>query len=171
MLLWGISLIGKTLALHAWVSGSIPLSSTNFRIVTANNFHFLWKKEILSCCFFALLVKWYNTCFVIRYWQFDSVVGHQYVAEYGSGHPLGLISQEPQVRILPLQPIRWCSSMVEQLLHTEKVGGSVPSITTKLWAISKMNITLGYEPWSGSLILSSPSILHPNSSAVAAPSW
>ena len=27
---WGISLIGKTLALHAWVSGSIPLSSTNF---------------------------------------------------------------------------------------------------------------------------------------------
>ena len=26
-----------------------------------------------------------------------------------------------------------------------------------LWAISKMNITLGYEPWSGSLILSSPS--------------
>ena len=26
-------------------------------------------------------------------------------AEYGSGHPLGLISQESQVRILPLQPI------------------------------------------------------------------
>ncbi len=26
---------------------------------------------------FALLVKWYNTCFVIRIWQFDSVKGHQ----------------------------------------------------------------------------------------------
>ena len=26
---------------------------------------------------FALLVKWYNTCFVIRGWQFDSVTGHQ----------------------------------------------------------------------------------------------
>ena len=28
------------------------------------------------------------------------------IAEYGSGHPLGLISQESGVRIPPLQPIR-----------------------------------------------------------------
>ena len=25
----------------------------------------------------ALLVKWYNNCFVISNWQFDSVKGHQ----------------------------------------------------------------------------------------------
>ena len=30
----------------------------------------------LSENLFALLVKWYNTCFVIRDWQFDSVAGH-----------------------------------------------------------------------------------------------
>jgi hypothetical protein len=33
----------------------------------------------------------------------------------------------------------------EQFLHTEKVGGSVPSVTTKLWVFSKMNITQRYE--------------------------
>ena len=53
----------------------------------------------------ARLVKWYNSGFVILYWQFDSVNGHQTIAEYGSGHPLGLISRESQVRILPLQPL------------------------------------------------------------------
>ena len=29
----------------------------------------------------ALLVKWYNDGFVIRSWQFDSVKGHQSIAE------------------------------------------------------------------------------------------
>ena len=34
----------------------------------------------------------------------------------------------------------------EQFLHTEKVGGSVPSVTTKLWVFSSENRALGYEP-------------------------
>ena len=111
MLLWAVSANGNTSGLQPEIESSILSRSTNF---------------------FALLVKWHNTCFVIRYWQFDSVTGHQYFlgvvkwyhswfgamwrgfdslhrdqydAEYGSGHPLGLISQESQVRILPLQPI------------------------------------------------------------------
>ena len=37
--------------------------------------------------------------------EFEPLHGDQFEAEYGSGHPLGLISQEPQVRILPLQPV------------------------------------------------------------------
>jgi hypothetical protein len=32
--------------------------------------------------YFALLVKWYNTCFVIRGWQFDSVTGHHQKVQY-----------------------------------------------------------------------------------------
>ena len=44
----------------------------------------------------------------------------KFIAEYGSGHPLGLISQESQVRILPLQPFLFHSSTaVVQLLHTQ----------------------------------------------------
>ena len=42
-------------------------------------------------------------------------------------------------------------------LHTAQSISSILIITTKKWAISKMNITVGYEPASGSLILSSPS--------------
>ena len=41
---------------------------------------------------FALLVKWHNTGFVIRGWQFDSVRGHQSflgVAQSGSASGLG----------------------------------------------------------------------------------
>ena len=111
MLLWAVSANGNTSGLQPEIESSILSRSTKF---------------------LALLVKWHNTCFVIRYWQFDSVTGHQcflgvvkwyhswfgamwrgfdslhrdqYVAEYGSGHPLGLISQESGVRIPPLQPI------------------------------------------------------------------
>ena len=53
---------------------------------------------------FALLVKWQNTCFVIRGWQFDSVMGHQYFGDV--------------------------AQTVEQLLHTHQVSGSIPLITT-----------------------------------------
>ena len=38
------------------------------------------------------------------------------------------------------------AQLAEQLLHTEKVGGSVPSITTNLWVFSSVNRALGYEP-------------------------
>ena len=51
--------------------------------------------------------------------------------------------------------------MAEQFLHTEKVVGSDPTFTTKLWVLSKMNITFRYERKSGSLILSGPSIYTP----------
>ena len=53
---WADGIIGNTVALQVTVGGSIPPRSTKF---------------------FALLVKWYNNCFVISNWQFDSVVGHQ----------------------------------------------------------------------------------------------
>ena len=36
--------------------------------------------------------------------EFESLITDQSIAEYGSGHPSGLISRESQVRILPLQP-------------------------------------------------------------------
>ena len=36
--------------------------------------------------------------------EFESRLGHQIDAVYGSGHPLGLISQESLVRIQPPQP-------------------------------------------------------------------
>ena len=38
---WGIGIIGNTVALQVTVSGSIPLSSTKFRIHTANPFRFM----------------------------------------------------------------------------------------------------------------------------------
>ena len=55
------------------------------------------------------------------------------------------------------------AQQAEQFLHTEKVVGSDPTFTTKLWVLSKMNITFRYERKSGSLILSGPSI-YPDSS-------
>ena len=38
------------------------------------------------------------------------------------------------------------AQLAEQFLHTEKVVGSDPTFTTKLWAIRIMNNTLGYDP-------------------------
>jgi hypothetical protein len=55
---------------------------------------------------FLGVVKWYHSWFGAMWRGFDSLHRDQYVAEYGSGHPLGLISQESGVRIPPLQPIR-----------------------------------------------------------------
>ena len=48
------------------------------------------------------------------------------------------------------------AQQAEQLLHTEKVGGSVPSITTKLSVFRSTDRIRGYEPCDGSSILSGP---------------
>jgi hypothetical protein len=64
----------------------------------------------------------------IRRWEFDSPTHRQVIAEYGSGHPLGLISQESQVQILPLQPVLFQSSTaVVQLAVNQLVVGSIPA--------------------------------------------
>ena len=58
----------------------------------------------------------------------------KFVAEYGSGHPLGLISQESQVRILPLQPVLFqCSTAVVQVTVNHLVVGSIPATGANLW--------------------------------------
>ena len=88
---------------------------------------------------------------------FDSLHRDQYVAEYGSGHPLGLISQESGVRIPPLQPIWWYSSMVEHHLHTVTVGSSSLSITTNYGPLAQWTEHLATNQAVGSLNLSRPS--------------
>ena len=66
-------------------------------------------------------------------------------------------------------PIRFSSIVAVQHLHTVRCVSSILTWTTKLWAISKMNITQRYERWGGSLILSSPSIYTSCSSMVEQP--
>ena len=66
----GISLIGKTLALHAWVSGSIPLSSTKYAPMT----------ELV-----------YVSVLEAEFWEFESLLGHQV---------LGYLQQQKRIQLV-----------------------------------------------------------------------
>ena len=72
------------------VQGSNPCTPTNFMLSSTrgrlpvvdkeglqDRADISWVRDPTAGPIYALLVKWYNTCFVIRIWQFDSVKGHQ----------------------------------------------------------------------------------------------
>ena len=93
----GVGVIGNATVLQVVVRGSIPLPSTKF---------------------FALLVQWQYSGFVIRWWQFDSVKGHQIffslwrnlVASMLWEHVVGV--QIPLGRPHILRVFRWSVSLI-----------------------------------------------------------
>lgn len=65
---------------------------------------------------FALLVKWYNCCFVISHWQFDSVMGHHSLLGYRLARSKALVFE---ISIMGSNPIAPANSAT--IAHLDRV--------------------------------------------------